>query len=69
MDRLIGRAAGVLWTSKVVLLQIPAGHGNLLLRVARAKVGFLARVWLVQIWQLWGRFKTWDEEESACSAL
>ena len=27
VGRLIGRAAGVLWTSKVVLLQIPAGHG------------------------------------------
>lgn len=37
VGRLIGRAAGVLWTSKVVLLQIPAGHGNLLLRVAASK--------------------------------
>ena len=23
----VGRAAGVLWASEVVLLQIPAGHG------------------------------------------
>lgn len=40
---LTGRAAGVLWASEVVLLQIRLGMG-LLLRVARAKVGFLAGV-------------------------